>query len=96
MQSTSNTLPVLKNAQVVDAGALGFYHFITGFADYLVTPVRLTKINSSGLYGAHMNYLSMVQPPEQRYCTEIMLAGESIDRKQDSKPIGTIWRQCCQ
>lgn len=88
LQSTSNILPVLKTAQLVDAGAQGFYHFITGFAEYLFNP---RQINKNELHiectEAHHELPANGAPPEQRYCTEIMLAGESIDRTQIAKQL---------
>lgn len=85
LQSTSSTLPVLKNAHVVDAGALGFYHFISGFADYLANP---REIDTSKLHhecvDTHHDLPVEGEQPEQRYCTEIMLSGANINRKQIS------------
>lgn len=81
LQSTTNTLPVLKEAHVVDAGALGFYHFISGFADYLANPREIDK-NHHHLECTepHHDLPSNGAPPDQRYCTEIMLSGDHIDR----------------
>lgn len=83
LQNTTNTLPVLREAHVVDAGALGFYHFISGFADYLTNP---REIDKNHVYldctEPHHDLAGNGTPPDQRYCTEIMLAGESIDRTQ--------------
>ncbi|MDP3268253.1 MAG: DegV family protein [Legionella sp.] len=82
LQSTTTTLPVLKNAQVVDAGALGFYHFINGFADYLENPRMIDK-NQVPVECSepHHDLPSNGTVPEQRYCTEIMLTGEALDRE---------------
>jgi len=81
LQSTTNTLAVLKDAQVVDAGALGFYHFISGFADYLANPRALDKKAIHVECAEHHHELpSNGSPPDQRYCTEILLSGEAIDR----------------
>lgn len=81
LQSTSKTLPVLKKARVVDAGALGFFHFISGFADYLANP---RVINRSDIdlecTQEHHDLTSSDSPPDYRYCTEIMLSGEAIER----------------
>lgn len=83
LQSTTNTLPILKKAQVVDAGALGFYHFINGFAEYLANPRQIARKQMHlDCSGAHHELPVKGSPPEQRYCTEIMLSGESIDRKK--------------
>ncbi len=88
LQSTSNILPVLKDARVVDAGALGFYHFISGFADYLANP-RLINKNDIHLdfTESHHDLPSNGCPPEQRYCTEVMLSGESINRAKIAKQL---------
>lgn len=90
LQSTSQTLAVLKEAQVVDAGALGFYHFISGFADYLANP-RVIDKNQLHLdcTEPHHDLPSNGSAPEERYCTEIMLAGESIDREQIARQLET-------
>lgn len=81
LKSTANTLPVLKEAQVVDAGALGFYHFIRGFAEYLTNPrVINKKQHHEECSQPHHDLPENGEPPEQRYCTEITLSGESLDR----------------
>ncbi|TAL60544.1 MAG: DegV family protein [Legionella sp.] len=81
LQNTTNSLPVLKEAHVVDAGALGFFHFISGFADYLANPREIDK-NHHPLECTepHHDLPSNGAPPDQRYCTEIMLSGDNIDR----------------
>ncbi len=83
LQSTATTLAVLKEAHVVDAGALGFYHFIQGFAQYLENPRQLdvTHMHFDSVE-PHHDLPSSDTPPNERYCTEIMLTGESIDRDQ--------------
>lgn len=81
LQSTTNTLEILKEAHVVDAGALGFYHFISGFADYLINPRIIEKMHIDlDCTEPHHDLPAHGEAPEQRYCTEIMLSGESIDR----------------
>ncbi len=81
LQSTANTLPSLKEAQVVDAGALGFYHFIRGFADYLSNPRELSQTqHHEECSQPHHDLPTAGEPPNQRYCTEITLTGVSLDR----------------
>ncbi|WP_298623823.1 DegV family protein [uncultured Legionella sp.] len=81
LQSTATTLPVLKEAQVVDAGALGFYHFIRGFAEYLTNPRMIDKNHHhEESCHPHHDIPEAGEPPQQRYCTEITLTGESLDR----------------
>jgi DegV family protein with EDD domain len=88
LQSTATTLPILKSAQVVDAGALGFYHFITGFANYLTNPRALDK-NQSHLEctDSHHEVILDGLPPLQRFCTEITISGKSIDRISTAKQL---------
>ena len=81
LQSTTDLIPVLKNAQVVDAGALGFYHFICGFTDHLLNPRPIIK-NETPIEcnETHHEMAAHGGPPEQRYCTEITVNGEHINR----------------
>lgn len=86
LQSTAVTLPVLKEAQVVDSGALGFYHFINGFVEYLNNPRAVNKEH------IHLDYSETQheppangKPPTQRYCTEILLSGDSLNRAEIAK-----------
>lgn len=86
LQSTANILPVLKDAHVVDAGALGFYHFISGFADYLANPRALNKNDIHlDFTESHHELPSNGSPPEQRFCTEVMLSGDAINRAEIAK-----------
>ncbi|CAM2742637.1 DegV family protein [Legionella worsleiensis] len=81
LQKTAQMLTVLQEAHVVDAGALGFYHFITGFSDYLANPRALTAHHHhEECLKSHHELLDASDAPVQRYCTEITLAGESLDR----------------
>lgn len=83
LQNTTGMLEVLQEAQVVDAGALGFYHFINGFADYLNNPRVLNMDHHDhDCVTAHHEVFAEGSPPLQRYCTEVLLTGESIDRIQ--------------
>lgn len=82
LQNTKNILPVLKSAEVVDAGALGFYHFISGFADYLNNPRVIDKDQiHAECNEPHHDLPSDGSPPEQRYCTEITLSGQDLNRQ---------------
>lgn len=88
LESTSRTLPVLQKAEVVDAGALGFYLFMSGFTDYLVNP-RAIEQRSEHLEctESHHEVPESGSPPEQRYCTEVTLAGTDIDRAAIAKQL---------
>lgn len=86
LNETTNTLQVLKEAQVVDAGALGFSIFIRNFAAYLANPYPIKKKSTldyshydSHDMPTHGNY------PELRYCTEALVVGDHIDKQQLTK-----------
>ncbi len=83
VQSTAETLPALKNANVVDAGALGFYYFVNGFSDSLHhvdhSPRALTQVNHIPVQ--HM-MPTMAERPEYRYCTEAVFHSDKLDSEQ--------------
>ncbi len=80
LNKTREKIPSLKKANVVDAGALGFYLFVEGFASLL-----------AGRALVQNNYLKDVEPqsehnhalfeskPTHRYCTEAILQSDVID-----------------
>jgi DegV family protein with EDD domain len=86
LQSTAITLPVLKDAQVVDSGALGFYHFINGFVEYLNNPREINKarLQVEQTETLHEPPTNGIQPT-QRYCTEILLSGTDLNRADIAK-----------
>lgn len=83
LQSTALTLPVLQEAHVVDAGALGFSEFIKGFSAYLAAPhpIDISAIHLPEV-DTHHELPSGDKAPEERYCTEILLTGEALNREQ--------------
>lgn len=79
LENTPNLLPVLKKERVVDAGAEGFFRFLSGMTKFLVgeqgaleekNPIPPESIEASVHGGEY---------PVFRYCTEVLLRGESID-----------------
>jgi len=91
IESTTNTLAVLKEAQVVDAGALGFGIFIEGFASHIKSPEHLQIYEELTACDDHDHDLpGSDAPPANRYCTEAMLAGECIDKTQLSDCLQTM------
>lgn len=86
LNETTNTLKILQEAQVVDAGALGFSTFIKSFADYIANPHPLEEKPTLN----YSNYDSHDMPthgnyPEMRYCTEALVVGENINKQQLTK-----------
>jgi uncharacterized protein len=83
LQSTTNTLALLKDAQVVDAGALGFTLFIQGFSSYLANPTQIQETRAVMVSEQHNHEIfTPGNPPTRRYCTEALLMGDAIDKAQ--------------
>ncbi|KTC98569.1 DegV family protein [Legionella erythra] len=81
LQTTATTLTVLKEAHVVDAGALGFRLFVKGFAEFLANPLqKYEPIDLLRCESHHDEQPVSGHPPVTRYCTEAMLVGEGIDK----------------
>lgn len=82
LDATPSMLEILRRANVVDAGALGFVELAAGMADYFETGIvpgddSLIQLlrNDEAAAGSQVNL-------EHRYCTECMIAGETIDRRR--------------
>ncbi len=80
VQKTASTLSILKEMNLVDAGALGFYHFITGFSSSLQCTEKEHLVDENTL---HVNIGHSATPshemPKYRYCTEAVIKAPSID-----------------
>jgi uncharacterized protein len=91
VQKTASVLPVLKEMNLVDAGALGFYYFITGFSDALQHPEKEHHVNENPLF---MKATHSPHPPnsipEYRYCTEAVIKAASIDTKKLTSQLQTF------
>ncbi len=87
VQSTSKTLEVLREANVVDAGALGFYHFVSGFADYLANPQQVIPVHETIRLEVSDHQFEQGCQPEHRYCTEAMISAEGIDKSKLAKTL---------
>ena len=82
LEATPDKLEVLKRANVVDAGALGFVELVAGMADYLETGIAPADdaaiqllSDDEATAGSQMNL-------EHRWCTECTITGEAIDRRR--------------
>jgi len=82
VEDTKHTLKVLEDSDVVDAGALGFYHFAYGFSHYLHAPVEL-EAREKPIDIPHPPHQHDVSenPPCHRYCTEGIIRGEDLDKE---------------
>ena len=90
VQKTASTLPVLKELNLVDAGALGLYYFITGFSGFLQHPEKELSVVGSTLYNtAGHSAIPSSTMPEYRYCTEAVIKATSIDAKKLTSQLET-------
>lgn len=76
---TKDQLPILKQSDVVDAGAKGYLHFITGFTNAFLG--EDIDIESSDLPEAHIHVESF-SPDQTRYCTEVLIEGSQMNLDQ--------------
>ncbi len=89
LRNTTGRLKELKNANVVDAGAKGFVHFIEGFARFLKTGVFHRPILQAD--DIHVQEDHLQAPESLRYCTEALLSGKGIPLdalREDLKAFG--------
>ena len=84
LSETPDKLRELKNAGVVDAGALGFVHLLEGIVDFMKAG-KVTMLKT----GAHVKerfkslHLENVDVDlSYRYCTECLLVGPDINLKE--------------
>lgn len=76
---TKDQLPILKQSDVVDAGAKGYLHFITGFTNAFLG--EDIEVESSDLPEAHIHVESF-SPEQTRYCTEVLIEGSKMNLDQ--------------
>lgn len=90
VQQTASTLPVLKELNLVDAGALGFYYFITGFSYSLQHPEKELRVDENTLLmKAGHSAIPSSKMPEYRYCTEAVIKATSIDAQKLTSQLET-------
>src|SRR3990167_11526230 len=80
---TTQAIAALKAANVVDAGALGFFHFVSGFSRYIADPQSLPKQDIEKLKPishTDLDFCANEPPKDGRYCTEAMLTHDSLNQ----------------
>jgi DegV family protein with EDD domain len=92
LRRTPDQLAVLKQSGVVDAGAQGFYHFVRGARDYLLTGNAPSSQDTRVLdLDASHDVPALEESITFRYCTEVMLSLEknAIDNlRAEIEPLG--------
>ncbi|MFC2133156.1 DAK2 domain-containing protein [Bacteroidota bacterium] len=80
LQETPRKLKVLRDAGVVDAGGLGFIHFIEGFLDFIKSGIKheTVKVDSINLTKESSHSFNEYQKLKYRYCTEGVLKNPAL------------------
>ncbi len=79
---TPQQLAVLRDAGVVDAGAQGFVDLLEGIVDYMETGELQQASSGQPVELPDFDVLINHDDPEHRYCTECMLIGQQLDRRE--------------
>lgn len=83
LAETTFTLEILKEAHVVDAGAMGFSLFMENFASSIAEQKSVIHKKSLDHASYDSHDLPMIgELPEKRYCTEALIAGDCIEKDQ--------------
>ena len=81
---TKNQLDVLRDSNVEDAGAKGFYILMNGFVEFIVNGVSQKEPSSQKNFLDHQP--EEIYPDsdeiEFQYCTECIISGNEIDRRK--------------
>lgn len=90
LEKTKDRLEELKKAGVVDAGALGFVHFLEGIRDFLHSGMQESEV----LEITKEENTDAPQPVPVRvsfrYCTEAVVWGDNIDRQAVIARLSTL------
>ncbi len=81
LEKTTDRLAELKAAGVVDAGALGFVHFLEGVRDFFHFGAREDEVENAPDDDRVSLPESTATRFSFRYCTEAVVWGEAIDRR---------------
>ncbi len=90
LESTTERLAELKKAGVVDAGALGFVHFLEGIRDFFhseMGPTDPSEPTEDEMPDAPFPAPTRVS---FRYCTEAVVWGANIDRTEVIEKLSTL------
>ena len=87
LEKTKDQLEVLKKAQVVDSGALGFIYFLKGILEFIETG-KIEDINNINIsLEVEENVLDEKNEIKFRYCTEAYLEDVKINIKPLNKKL---------
>jgi DegV family protein with EDD domain len=82
LDATRDQLEMLRRANVVDAGALGFVELVAGMSEYLDTGIAPESDAAIELLGGEDSAAGSQLDLAHRYCTECTITGDAIDRRR--------------
>src|SRR5688572_30956217 len=82
LDATPDKLEMLRRANVVDAGALGFVELVAGMTDYLETGVAPADDAAIQLLSDDEAAAGSEVDLEHRWCTECTITGDAIYRRR--------------
>ncbi len=95
LQETRRTMKRLKASSVVDAGALGYYHFMSGFVQTLLGKAEPlpaeTAADRAEFAGGDVHRVGEGAEIPFRYCTEVLLEAPGLDAealREDLRELG--------
>jgi DegV family protein with EDD domain len=90
LEATREQLDMLRRANVVDAGALGFVELIAGMSDYFDTGVVPGDDAAIAIARDDEAAAGAEQDLTHRYCAECTITGERIDRRKLREEASTL------
>jgi uncharacterized protein len=90
LEATRGLLEILRRANVVDAGALGFVELIAGMTDYFETGIAPGDDAAIQLLSDDEATVGSQIDLEHRYCTECTITGPAIDRRKLREDASTL------
>ena len=82
LEATRGQLEILRRANVVDAGALGFVELVAGMTDYFETGIVPGDDAAIQLFRDDETTAGSQVDLEHRYCTECTIVADTIDRRK--------------
>lgn len=90
LEATRDQLDMLRRANVVDAGALGFVELVAGMSDYFDTGVVPADDSGIEIVRDDEAAAGTEQDLTHRWCTECTITGQGIDRRRLREEASTL------
>jgi DegV family protein with EDD domain len=92
LERTTTQLEVLRKANVVDAGALGFVELAAGISDYIVSGSEAEPDTRTAAVAdaSALETAGDEEHLEYRWCTECVVSGEAVDRRRLRETLAAV------